>query len=80
LLPVNLYAPGDSFDPRRAHVIPALIKKCLDKKCLDAIASSGPEIVVARTPLEDGLRQTVEWCRQRRADLRPGDGRSVASR
>ena len=75
MLPVNLYAPGDSFDPRRAHVIPALIKKCLD-----AIASSGPEIVVARTPLEDGLRQTVEWCRQRRADLWPGDGRSVASR
>jgi GDP-L-fucose synthase len=30
LLPVNLYGPWDSFDPRRSHVIPALIKKCLD--------------------------------------------------
>jgi GDP-L-fucose synthase len=30
LLPVNLYGPGDNFDPRSSHVIPALIKKCLD--------------------------------------------------
>ena len=27
LLPVNLYGPGDNFDPRRSHVIPALIRK-----------------------------------------------------
>lgn len=30
LLPVNLYGPGDNFDPRSSHVIPALIKKCID--------------------------------------------------
>ena len=30
LLPANLYGPRDSFDPTRSHVIPALIKKCLD--------------------------------------------------
>jgi len=30
LLPVNLYGPGDNFDPESSHVIPALIKKCLD--------------------------------------------------
>ncbi len=30
LLPVNLYGPGDNFDPASSHVIPALIKKCLD--------------------------------------------------
>jgi GDP-L-fucose synthase len=30
LLPVNLYGPGDNFDPERSHVIPALIRKCLD--------------------------------------------------
>jgi GDP-L-fucose synthase len=30
LLPVNLYGPGDSFDPGKSHVIPALIKKCVD--------------------------------------------------
>jgi GDP-L-fucose synthase len=28
LLPVNLYGPGDNFDERTSHVIPALIKKC----------------------------------------------------
>ena len=30
LLPVNLYGPRDNFDPKVSHVIPALIKKCLD--------------------------------------------------
>jgi GDP-L-fucose synthase len=30
LLPVNLYGPRDSFEPSRSHVIPALIKKCVD--------------------------------------------------
>jgi len=30
LLPVNLYGPGDNFDPEKSHVIPALIKKCID--------------------------------------------------
>ena len=30
LLPVNLYGPGDNFDPRSSHVIPALIKKFLE--------------------------------------------------
>jgi GDP-L-fucose synthase len=30
LLPVNLYGPGDNFDPRSSHVIPALIRKCFE--------------------------------------------------
>lgn len=30
LLPVNLYGPGDNFDPSSSHVIPALVKKCVD--------------------------------------------------
>ncbi len=30
LLPVNLYGPGDQFDLEISHVIPALIRKCLD--------------------------------------------------
>jgi len=29
-LPVNLYGPGDNFSPDSSHVIPALIKKCVD--------------------------------------------------
>ncbi len=30
LLPVNLYGPGDNFDLQTSHVIPALIRKCLE--------------------------------------------------
>lgn len=30
LLPVNLYGPGDNFDPDSSHVIPALIRKCVE--------------------------------------------------
>src|SRR5574338_607453 len=41
LLPVNLYGPGDNFDPRSSHVIPALIKKCVD-----AVEAGQDEIVV----------------------------------
>lgn len=32
LLPVNLYGPGDNFDLETSHVIPALIRKCLEAK------------------------------------------------
>jgi len=32
LLPVNLYGPGDNFDPASSHVIPALIRKFLDAR------------------------------------------------
>lgn len=32
LLPVNLYGPGDNFNPESSHVIPALIRKCFEAK------------------------------------------------
>jgi len=41
LMPVNLYGPRDNFNPNSSHVIPALIKKCLD-----AIKEKKKEIVV----------------------------------
>jgi GDP-L-fucose synthase len=31
-IPVNLYGPGDNFNPTSSHVIPALIKKCVDAR------------------------------------------------
>jgi GDP-L-fucose synthase len=40
LLPVNLYGPGDNFDPASSHVIPALMLKCQQ-----AIDSGASEIV-----------------------------------
>src|SRR5437870_6370824 len=41
LLPVNLYGPGDNFDPETSHVIPAIIKKCMD-----AVDSEAREVVL----------------------------------
>jgi GDP-L-fucose synthase len=41
LVPVNLYGPGDNFDPGSSHVIPALIKKCVD-----AVEGSAPAITI----------------------------------
>ena len=41
LLPVNLYGPGDNFDPGTSHAIPAIIKKCFD-----AIRRGEDEIVL----------------------------------
>ncbi|MGH7718410.1 MAG: NAD-dependent epimerase/dehydratase family protein [Gemmatimonadaceae bacterium] len=32
LLPVNLYGPGDNFEPESSHVIPALIRRCLEAR------------------------------------------------
>lgn len=41
LLPVNLYGPRDNFNPASSHVIPALIRKCVD-----AVENNLKEIVV----------------------------------
>ena len=40
LLPVNLYGPHDNFDPESSHVIPALIRKCVE-----ATERGEPEVV-----------------------------------
>jgi GDP-L-fucose synthase len=41
VLLVNLYGPGDNFDPESSHVIPALIRKCVE-----AADAKAPEVVV----------------------------------
>jgi len=41
LMPVNLYGPGDNFDLESSHVIPAIIRKCVE-----AMAHGDDEIVV----------------------------------
>lgn len=46
LMPVNLYGPGDNFDPASSHVIPALIKKFVD-------AIGGKEAVLKRLRSND---------------------------
>ena len=56
LLLVNLYGPHDNFDPETSHVIPALIRKCVE-----AVESGAPTIEVwgtgsrhPRVPLRRG--------------------------
>jgi GDP-L-fucose synthase len=41
VLPVNLYGPHDNFDPRSSHVIPALIRKCVE-----AAEQNAAEVVI----------------------------------
>jgi GDP-L-fucose synthase len=41
VLPVNLYGPGDNFDPETSHAIPAIIRKCVD-----AVREGRQEIVL----------------------------------
>ncbi len=36
VVPVNLYGPGDNFDLRTSHVIPALIRKCVEAQQAEA--------------------------------------------
>ena len=40
VVPVNLYGPGDNFNPASSHVIPALIRKCEEARL-----TSAPEVV-----------------------------------
>ena len=50
LMPVNLYGPGDNFNPKSSHVIPALIKKIID-------AMGGKEVALKRMNKGDHLDQ-----------------------
>lgn len=63
LLPTNLYGPGDNFDPKSSHVIPALIKKFVEAK-----ENNADEVIVWGTGsptreflyVEDAARAIVE--------------------
>ena len=52
LIPVNLYGPGDNFDLHSSHVIPALIRKCLEAKQAGA---SSVEVWGTGTPTREFL-------------------------
>lgn len=68
LLPVNLYGPGDNFNPDSSHVIPALIKKCVDaiEKSRDYIecwgtGSASREFIYAADTAEGILLATEHY-------------------
>jgi GDP-L-fucose synthase len=63
LLPVNLYGPGDNFDPETSHVIPALIKKFTDAKVTvsgkqESVSSNAAYCLV---PTSDSPPTVVVW-------------------
>ena len=57
LLPVNLYGPHDNFDPASSHVIPALIRKCIE-----AIDAGSEELVCWGTGIATREFLYVEDC------------------
>ena len=59
LIPVNLYGPGDNFDPGSSHVIPALIKKCVDARepGRRSHRGLGNRVGVARVPVRRRRRR-----------------------
>jgi len=82
---VNLYGPGDNFDPESSHVIPALIRKCVE-----AAESDATEIEVWGTGkatreflyVEDAARGILA-AMERLADSEPvnlGAGREISIR
>jgi GDP-L-fucose synthase len=85
LMLVNLYGPGDNFDPESSHVIPALIRKCVE-----AVERGTPEIEVWGTGqatreflyVEDAVRGIVA-AMERLEDSDPvnlGAGREISIR
>jgi len=75
LLPVNLYGPGDNFDPESSHVIPALVRKCVEAR--DA---GRPEVVIWGDGLSTREFLYVEDCAEAivLARVRDGPIRDVA--
>lgn len=66
VLPVNLYGPRDNFDPHSSHVIPALVRKCVEARRANApfieawgTGSASREFLYAEDAAE-GLAQTLE--------------------
>ncbi len=64
LLPVNLYGPRDNFNLETSHVIPALIRKCVDAVNACSLKSSSGATV--HRPGSSSM-----WKTRRRASLRP---------
>lgn len=58
-MPTNLYGPGDDFDPRSSHVVPALIRRCLE-----AVEAGAPSITAWGTGTATRELLYVEDCAQ----------------
>jgi len=83
LLPVNLYGPRDNFDPASSHVIPALVKKCLDARRKNARrivvwgdGSPTREFIHARDAAEGILLASEHY--NKAAPVNLGSGREIS--
>ncbi|HEX2050199.1 MAG TPA: GDP-L-fucose synthase [Actinomycetota bacterium] len=85
LLPTNLYGPGDKFNPSVSHVIPALIKKCVDARARgdDAIDVWGTGRATREFLYVDDCAEGIVAAAERYDDAEPvnlGTGREVPVR
>jgi GDP-L-fucose synthase len=85
LIPVNLYGPGDNFDPETSHVIPALIRKFVEAK-----RNGDPSVTIWGTGIatreflyvEDAAEAVVEATRKydRQDPVNLGSGEEISIR
>jgi GDP-L-fucose synthase len=83
LMPANLYGPGDNFDPRSSHVIPALIRKCEEARVAgkDHIECWGTGLASREFLYVDDCAEAVVLAAARHEDSEPiniGVGDEVA--
>lgn len=85
LLLVNLYGPGDNFDPDTSHVIPALIRKCLEARDsgADAIEVWGSGLATREFLYVEDAAEAITLAVERLTDSEPvnvGAGQEIAIR
>jgi GDP-L-fucose synthase len=85
LMPVNLYGPGDNFDPASSHVIPALIRKCVEarERGDSAITVWGDGTPSREFLFVDDAAEGIVLATERYEDVEPvnlGAGREIAIR
>lgn len=85
LLPVNLYGPGDNFDPRSSHVIPALIKKVVDARVAGQLfidvwgtGSASREFLFVRDAADGIVQATTQYDEPDPVNL--GSGKEITIR
>lgn len=85
LIPVNLYGPWDNFDPASSHVIPALIKKCIDAReaCASSIEVWGTGSASREFIYVDDAAEGIVLSAERYNEAKPvnlGTGREISIR
>jgi GDP-L-fucose synthase len=85
LFPVNLYGPGDSFDPASSHVIPALIRKAVEARDVGrdhidvwGTGSASREFLFVRDAAEGVVRAAEHYDQPEPVNL--GSGREITIR